>query len=270
MIRKLAPEHYHRILPLLGPDDAVNALSLNAILSGTNLGAVYADDPEQPRTALIDQTGIVSFLVGDPENRAFLDDFDRFLDRQLGPDTLASCGGDTFIAVLHSTAWQRALAPVLARREPEEDEECYFTFAGNAHLPDRRALPAGFSIRRIDHALAANEDIAECLLESWPGAGHFLAHGIGHAVMEGDRAVSLAFSCAAWSGRQEINLLTFDEEDQGRGFATHACAAWLADTLNAGITPHWTAMASNAASLHLARKLGFVETARRPTIEFRF
>ena len=29
-------------------------------------------------------------------------------------------------------------------------------------------------------------------------------------------------------------------------------------------------MASNAASLHLARKLGCIETARRPTIDFLF
>lgn len=270
MIRKLAPEHYHRVLPLLGPDDAVNALSINAILSDTNCGTIYADDLEQPRTALIDQTGIISFLVGDPGNPAFIGDFDRFLDQQLGPDTLASCGGDTFIAVLHNAAWQQALEPVLTQREPEADEECYFTFDSDVQMPSLRTLPAGFAVRRIDAALAANEDIAECLVESWPGTDHFLAHGIGHAVMEGDRAVSLAFSCAAWNGRQEINLLTFDDDDQGRGFATHACAAWLAEALHAGVTPHWTAMASNAASLHLARKLGFVETARRPTIEFLF
>jgi hypothetical protein len=270
MIQKLVPEQYHRVFPLLGPDDAVNALSINAILSGTNCGAVYADDPEQPRTALIDQTGIISFLVGDPENPAFLGDLDRFLDHQLGPDTLASCGGDTFIAVLHNAAWQRALEPVLAGREPEGDEECYFTFAGDMPAPNRRALPTGFAIRRIDDALAANDDIAECLLESWPSAEHFLAHGFGHAVMDGERPVSLAFSCAAWGGRQEINLLTFEDGDEGQGFATQACAAWLAEALHAGVTPHWTAMASNAASLHLARKLGFAETARRPTIEFQF
>lgn len=270
MIQRLAPEDYHRVLPLLGPDDAVNTLSLNAILSGTNRGTVYADDPAQPRTALIDQTGIISFLVGDPANPAFLGDFDRFLKQQLGPDTLASCGGDTFIAVLHNAAWQRALEPVLAGREPEGDEECYFTFAGDTHLPDRPALPAGFAVKRIDTLLATNADIAECLLESWPGTDHFLTHGIGYAVMHGDRAVSLAFSCAAWKERQEINLLTFDDDDQGRGFATHACTAWLAEALRARVTPHWTAMASNAASLHLARKLGFVETARRPTIEFLF
>jgi len=270
MIQRLAPEHYHRVLPLLGPDDTVNSLSLNAILSGTNHGSVYVDDPEQPRTALIDQTGIISFLVGDPDNPAFLEDFDRFLDEQLGPDTLAACGGDTFIAVLHNAAWQRALEPILAQREPEGDEECYFAFSGDVPLLHCGALPPGFSTRRIDAGLAANEDIAECLLESWPGTDHFLKLGIGHAVMDGDRAVSLAFSCAAWNGRQEINLLTFDDDDQGRGFATHACAAWLADALRMGATPHWTAMASNPASLHLARKLGFVETARRPTIEFLF
>lgn len=270
MIRKLAPEHYHRILPLLGPDDAVNALSINAILSGTNRGEVYVDDPEQPRTALIDQTGIISFLVGDPANPAFLDDFDRFLDQQLGPDTLASCGGDTFIAVLHNAAWQQALEPVLTPREPEADEECYFTLGSEVQMPSLRRLPAGFAVRRIDAALAANQDIAECLLESWLGTEAFLTDGIGHAVMDGERAVSLAFSCTAWNGRQEINLLTFDDDDQGRGFATHACTAWLAEALHAGVTPHWTAMASNAASLHLAHKLGFVEIARRPTIEFQF
>lgn len=268
MIQRLAPEHHHRVLPLLGPADAVNALSINAILAGTNRGAVYVDDPEQPRSALIDQTGIVSFFVGEPNNPAFLGDFDRFLDSQLAPDTHAACGGDTFIGVLHSAAWQDALAPVLAARTPEADEECYF--AHNARVPVQPVLPAGFAVIRIDAALAANGDIVECLLESWPDIERFRAGGIGYAVMQSDRAVSLAFSCAVWSERHEINVLTFDDDDQGRGFATSACAAWLADAYRARITPHWTAMASNTASLHLARKLGFVEATRRPTIEFLF
>lgn len=270
MIQRLMPEHYHRILPLLGPDDAINALSINAILASANRGAVYVDDPENPRSALIDQTGIISFFVGEPENPKFLNDLDRFLDHQLRPDTLASCGGDTFIAVLHNPAWHRALAPLLAGRGPEGDKECYFLFDSSAHLLAPRALPAGFSARRIDAALTANSDIAECLIESWPDIESFLRHGIGHVVMQGDRAVSLAFSCAVWNGRHEINVLTFDDDDQGRGFATSACTAWLAEARRIGITPHWTAMASNAASLYLARKLGFAETARRPTIEFLF
>lgn len=268
MIQRLSPDHYHRVLPLLGPDDAINALSINAILSGTNRGAVYVDDPEQPRSALIDQTGIVSFFVGEPVNPAFLDDFDRFLDCQLAPDTREACGGDTFIGVLHNAAWQDALAPVLAARAPEADEECYFTH--DTRAPAQPMLPAGYTVARIDAMLAANDDIAECLLEGWPDIERFHVGGIGYAVMQGDRAVSLAFSCAVWSGRHEINTLTYDDDDQGRGFATSACAAWLAEAQRAGVTPHWTAMASNAASLHLARKLGFVETTRRPTIEFLF
>lgn len=268
MIRKLSPEHFHRVRPLLGPDDSVNALSLNAIIEGTNLGAVYVDDPERPRSALIDQTGIVSFFIGEPDNAAFLRDFDRFLTEQLAPDTHAACGGDTFIAVLHNTAWRQALAPVLAARAPEADEECYFTQEADA--PAQHALPTGFAIARIDAVLAANDDIAECLLESWPDTDRFLAHGIGYAVMQDERAVSLAFSCAVWNGRHEINVLTFDDDDQGRGFATSACTAWLAEAQRAGMVPHWTAMASNTASLHLARKLGFIETTRRPTIEFLF
>lgn len=270
MIQKLAPEHYHRILPLLGPDDAINALSLNSIITGTNRGAVYVDDPEQPRSALVDQTGIISFFIGEPDNPAFLGDLDRFLDHQLKPDTFATCGGDTFIAVLHNAAWQRALAPLLAEREVELDEECHFAWAPDASVPTPPTLPAGFRIAPIDAELATHPDIAEFLLDSWSDTDSFLRSGIGHVVLEGDRPVSLALTCAVWEAHQEINLLTFEEDDRGRGFSTHACAAWLDETRRLGFTPHWTAMASNPASRHLARKLGFVETELRPTIEFLF
>ncbi|WP_064201166.1 GNAT family N-acetyltransferase [Brevibacillus brevis] len=61
MIHRLEPNDYAKIRTLLSPEN-VNDLTIQAIINGTNRGAIFVDDVEQPRTALVDQTGVSACL----------------------------------------------------------------------------------------------------------------------------------------------------------------------------------------------------------------
>jgi RimJ/RimL family protein N-acetyltransferase len=71
-------------------------------------------------------------------------------------------------------------------------------------------------------------------------------------------------------GRHELSVDTYDLQQRGRGFATLTAKACIDQCLAQGLTPVWTADESNAASLALARKLGFEKVGEYPDWNFAF
>ena len=81
------------------------------------------------------------------------------------------------------------------------------------------------------------------------------------AVVEG-RLVALAHTNAMTARYGDIGVVT-DEPWRGKGFASSAASIVARRIQERGRTPVWSAGESNAASLRVAAKLGFVEVSRR-------
>nr|WP_253298081.1 GNAT family N-acetyltransferase [Paenibacillus sp. MSJ-34] len=253
-----------------------NDLTLHAIINGNNRGTVYVDNPEHPRTAMIDVTGTISMFVGDHANEDFFRLLPDFIDNQLKMDTLESCGGTYFLAVASDKAWELAIEKAISHREYEIDFEWYHTFiADRFHTLKNsfRPLPVGYAVRRMDKATIENdpeEILSEVLSEFWHSTDDFLAKGLGYCVVKGNRIISACLSCCVNGQDHEISVETYNDEDMNKGFATLACAAYLEHCLANGITPHWSALETNKESLRLGGKLGFEFAYKRKTFEFEF
>ncbi|MFW5435033.1 GNAT family N-acetyltransferase [Paenibacillus apiarius] len=275
MIIKLDENDLDKIRPLLKNEQSYD-LTLNAVINGNNRGTVYVDNPEHPGTAMIDVTGTITMFIGDPANEDFLRPLPDFIDNQLKIDTLESCGGTYFLAVVSDDAWGQAIEKAISHRNYETDFEWYHAFNAKRFHTFKSAfkpLPAGYAIRRIDKAMIENDPkdiLSEVLNEFWYSTDDFLKIGLGYCVLKGNQIISSCLSCCVNGQNHEISVETYNDEDMNKGFATLACAAYLEHSLVTGITPHWSALETNKESLRLGAKLGFEFAYKRKTFEFEF
>ena len=88
------------------------------------------------------------------------------------------------------------------------------------------------------------------------GPEQALRRGIGRCLLRGDEIVCEAFAGPPALGLVELSVTT-READRGRGYATVTCAHLIRDCAEAGWQPYWNCAKQNAASVAVARKLGF-------------
>ncbi|UED76617.1 GNAT family N-acetyltransferase [Brevibacillus sp. DP1.3A] len=275
MIHRLEPNEYAKIRMLLSPDN-VNDLTIHAIINGTNRGAIYVDDVEQPRTALVDQTGVISIFVGDAANEAFTADLGAFIEGELRRYTTESCGGTHFLAVVPDESWEVAVTKAISHREIETDWEYYYQFNPEqfqARKDSYRPLPEGYTLKKIDAGVIENDPdniLIEVVEEFYHSVDDFLQWGVGFCVCKGNTIVSACLSCCIHEHDHEISVETYEEADMNKGIATLACVAYLEHCMEHGLTPHWTTLETNEESVRLGTKLGFEPKEKCKILEFEY
>ncbi|QKG84877.1 GNAT family N-acetyltransferase [Kroppenstedtia pulmonis] len=274
MIYQLDKRDYYKIKKLLQTPDQKNDLTLNSIINGMNRGTLYVDNPQAPKTALIDVTGIISLFIGDATNQKFIEALPDFLNHQLKTDTYESCGGTCFLTVATDEAWEQTLEKVLADRVYETDEELYYRFNPESFTSLKETynpLPDHYHVRKMDREVIEKDSdgiLSEVLEEVWYSLEDFYTHGLGYCVTKGNEVVSACFSCCVFENRHEISVETYDEQHMNKGLATLVCSAYLEHCMKEGLTPLWSTLKTNPESKHLAEKLGFEFESKRKTFEF--
>lgn len=122
----------------------------------------------------------------------------------------------------------------------------------------QKRIPLDCHIQRVDLALANR--LRDEGLSSFPGfssLANFAERGIGFCATIGGRIMSHAVSLMQCREGIHIGIETHPDF-RNRGFATTVAAKLLEHCLEQGIYPHWSASSENAASIHLAEKLGYV------------
>ncbi|PFS01991.1 GNAT family N-acetyltransferase [Bacillus thuringiensis] len=274
MIYKLEKKDYYKIKRLLQTPDQKNDLTLNSIINGMNRGIIYVDNPQEPKTALIDVTGISSIFIGDATNKKFIDYLPEFLDNQLKLDTYESCGGTWFITVLKDETWEQVLENVIADKEYEVDYELYYQFNPEtfSSLKEKyKPVLDNYLIKKINTEVIKNDPdgiLSEVLEEVWYSIEDFSTHGFGYCVTKDNKVVSACFSCCVHGNKHEISVETYDEKYMNKGLATLVCAAYLVHCKKNGLVPQWSTMETNLESKRLAEKLGFKFESKLKTLEF--
>ena len=127
------------------------------------------------------------------------------------------------------------------------------------HLRDlQKQIPSDCHIERIDIALARqlkNEGLST--LPGFSSLTDFAERGIGFCVSIEGRIMSHAVSLMQCREGIHIGIET-DPDFRNKGFASAIAAKLLAHCMERDIYPHWAASSENAASIHLAEKLGYV------------
>lgn len=208
------------------------------------MGRAWADSPAHPRAAIV-TVGDFLFCGGQPGPSA----------THLLRVALSSEKRDWLIEA--PGPWKTALDRITPTRpttryafDPDVQPE-------DAHL--RRLLtaaPENITFQRI-----TGDWIARCRQETWSRDfvslftdDRFERDGLGVLVLLDGEPVAGAGSYVAYPGGIEVQVQTRDDQ-QGHGFATWAAAKLIMTAHEQGQIATWDA--ANAASKHLAEKLGY-------------
>ena len=232
-----------------------DAAHVDAVFEGRQPGRVFVDDPTRPTVALLCRT-YEYYLAGDsggPGGRALR----QFLrDAPAEPGVFADLYGYVGLA----PAWEAALLvdhgtalEVIERRAFDYD-----TAVGRQALARLQFPPPGVRIVPIDRALAEriDDELQEGIARFWSGYDRFVAGGFGSCALVGDELGGVAVAIAVSAREANIGVVTAPVHRR-RGLATLACAAFVRDCLDRGLTPTWDCDAANVASLATARRVGF-------------
>lgn len=97
----------------------------------------------------------------------------------------------------------------------------------------------------------------------WRDSAQFLAHGGGLCAQRDGEVGAIGFSSFRFDRTLEIGIETRPAQ-RGQGLALAVAIALIRRILAEGLEPVWSCRKENAASLALARRLGFVVTRQLP------
>jgi len=258
MLQELSSNQFERARHLFQGFDY--SLAVRAAIDGNNVGRIFVDDIEQPRTAFA-LTVEGYLLAGKHENGTINRALRRFLQEKI-------FSGEVFVVVdwamslaVHPEVWEALLSELIPTHEVEKIKRYHYLcralgFDWRSHIPE------GYSVRRIDRALldaAADDRVREWMdIEAvWGTVDNYLEHGISFAVLyEGEMVAWCTPDC--WAGGQmDVGIMTH-QAHRRQGLASIAAAATVEECFKQGFSAvGWHCNAENIGSWKTAEKVGF-------------
>lgn len=116
---------------------------------------------------------------------------------------------------------------------------------------------SGYSLEMMDekyYEQALSERWSQAFVGNFLDYNDFARSGFGCCIAHGGKLVCAASCYSSYSRGVEVEIATHPDYRR-RGLATAAGAAFIAECVRRGLTPHWDA--GNTMSLKIAEKLGF-------------
>lgn len=231
-------------------------LSTTAVLAGASPGAVWADDPDQPRTAFL-ASPEGCFLAGETANEAV----NQALNELIVGDILAR--HEAIVLIWHPDTWRPALDGVLAGCRAIEERRMHYRL-DRLRVDWPSAVPSGFAVEPIDAdllrrpGLALPGHVSGWMENNWGSVEGFLQNGFGACTLHGERIVSWSLADCIVGDACEIGIHTA-EDYRRRGLATLTVAATIDHALSRGLREvGWHCHEGNHGSRGVAEKMGFV------------
>lgn len=215
-----------------------------AVLAGGNSGRILTDDPARPHWCFVWEADDGTLYRGGEYDQEVLKDVVNLL-RQEGLVALGFRGGEP----------ETSLLPP----DPNAGADCleFDRPVGSSDLsPYLRALPDGFSVRRMDRALLESSPKCDENLNRYGSLENLLARGLAVCILHRDEIVCEAYADMEILGTREIGIRT-QAPYRKQGLATIACAHLIKLCEELGSRTYWDCVKLNRGSVSLARKLGF-------------
>jgi hypothetical protein len=212
-----------------------------SVLDGSGGGLILTDDPIHPTwaaTADVSDDGTV-FMAGAVNRDIVMSIFDARWQEL--PVTICLAADDPLLELLPPDPEYDGWDIDFEDRDPSVDLERFIT------------VPDGLRLARIDEEL-----IGRCQWTPWMAGSPELAlrHGLGYALLDGDRVVSEAFAGPEVENALELGVITGDAY-QRRRLATIVSARTVLECERRGHQTWWNTATTNLGSVNLARKLGY-------------
>lgn len=214
-----------------------------AILNGEATGSILTDDPEEPAYAAVLEPGDYTLFLGGALTAATVSDAIGFFRRD-HEVVLGLCDGDPLLTRLPPNPDYEGTAIDFTERSPELDLAAYLQ------------LPAGCSLEPVNPRLFDRLSSSERYLRVYGSKERALEKGMGYCLTRGSEILCEAYAGPSAEGLIELGVETAPAY-YGKGYATVTCAHLIRACEARGYRTFWNAAKQNAASVALARKLGY-------------
>ena len=261
MFQELDSHDWARVRPLFEGFDY--SLSLHAAIEGNNPGRIFGDDVVQPRTALA-LTVEGYLLAGEHDNPATNEALRHFLKEQIFSGKVYVNGDESLSLAVHPEAWEARLPELIPGYEMTKNQR-YHYLCRAVQLDWRRAMPEGYSARRIDRDVLHGDEVLlpdsvrEALeIEAyWGTEENFLSRGVSLVALCGREAVAVCTCDCVAGDRIDVGVFTA-REHRRKGVGAAVVAATVEECLRQGFRAvGWHCNADNVASWKTAEKVGF-------------
>lgn len=256
MIYLLEKNNYTKVLPLIG--ELSHGLFPGSVCKGDNPGWIYADNGENPASALVYMKGLGATLVGDHNNKGFNQSVKEILDSEILPRTKED--DDEFGLTGNGDLWNPVIEELLAGKNPDKTPVRRFKFV--KLNPVRPLLLEGLEIKEITSDLLKDGSIAnisalkESIVSWWGTIDRFLDKGRGFTGILDQKVCGWSYSACLFESKVEIYIETI-EEYRGKGLGTAIAYRFAEYCLDQKLEPQWETLDFNAPSLRIAEKIGF-------------
>lgn len=274
MFYQVPASELYRAAPLFGSEP--HHLAVASALAGASPAQLYVDSPHDPRTGALILWNDRLHLAGAPDDAAFTRELAALLRERYAPRAVEAESAACYHATVYMPpTWEEVIPSLFAGFVADRAEREDYRLDVPPALPTP-SLPAGFHLRRVDEALAADaslghhsELLAEMQSEA-PSVADFLAGRFGFCVQHDDELVAWCLSEYNHNDRCEVGIETLPAF-QRRGLATATAQALIAHAHAQRIqTIGWHCLKRNLPSSSLALKLGFRKVADYPAWYCRF
>jgi GNAT superfamily N-acetyltransferase len=218
-------------------------IRLWAILDGAIQGRILVDEPRRPTLALIQELAEGTTYIGGVITPSALANAFALL-RQYQDVVVCIWPSDPLGSALPAAPQYAGTATDFTDRSSAVD------------LGRLAALPSGYRLRKIDAEIVPSLAGFDYYVSMFGSVERAIQRTIGYCLMHGETVVSEAVAGPLARGIAEIGVGT-DEVHRRQGFATATAARVIQECETLGYRAFWNAAQHNAASVALARRLGF-------------
>lgn len=260
MLKRDEPLAYNLIQPY-------SDMMFAGVAAGNNAGIVWADNLENPVSAIVWSEGLQCFqFVGRIDNLKYSDELKSFID---GPiiSFLKDKGLDYFEFSADTEAWYPIIYSSLAEREIKESWQRVYKSRPGIQNDIEYVLPKHYTLYKIDESFISSvrndkkvsnpEFLIDYIEQFWGSICDYLKLGFGFAAVNADQIVSFSITSFLYNETYSIGVET-QEQHRRKGIAGALTKCLLNMLYEKGYKVWWDCMESNIASQKTAEGASLV------------
>jgi GNAT superfamily N-acetyltransferase len=235
-----------------------NTLFIRSVIAGHVQGKIFADSAREPKSFYAIHGYGMSLLFGDADNKNFNNELFDYFAQATEPREM-----DEWLQAF-PRAWDIKLLELEKRNKAIRYNRLNFSFDKHEYDKNNSAISLD------NHSIVPTSPDMYSIIEGavspkafWRDEQIFSKMCISYTVIIDGNPASTAFTAYLHDGKLEIGIETL-EKYRGKGLARIACMALINYCIENDLEPVWSCRLENAASVNLAKKLGFRETMRLP------
>lgn len=256
MLYELKESEYGKAFPLF--NGLYYNIAVESIVKKYTRGRIYADDPKNPKTAVVWNL-LDTVVVGGSGSEAKNGGISRLIEDELVPE--AKKFRIPEFNIHFNPAIEGELAESLEEFHPSGVSRGFYLLEWFKYDWKSKIVPE-ISLERIDGEMLGRKDLKNWedmfgwVRGFWPSNRSFAENGIGYAAVDGNSVAGWCLSVYRGERKLELGLVTAPEY-RNRGIAKITASACVEYSISNGIEPVWNCSDANRASAGVAESIGF-------------